>query len=511
VVVKKEEPRQPNGKLRVICLGFQEVTADARVMKEARALARIGHDVQVFCDWPSGHSAEDYIQGVRINRFRCFDFAEVDVEFVKTLDFLKQSFPEVSKRYFPFAGACIKFRFLGEIYGLDYAKLPKWHYKRFKGAERLKKKLDHLFERLKLRTAYFRRPSLCPNAYEMLGDDDLQKLFREADQCLAILFAENLFRGFPEIVADVIHAHDIYTLVAGVVLAQKCGAKLIYDAHEYEPGRFAIDEKSPDSLLPTLIEDDAFQFVDAIITVSDSIAERYKARLKRQCVVIANVPESGFGSAASNDYEVSRLSIRKTIGLDANTPLFVFTGLVQQENRGLDKVVMALSYLPSFHFAVLGPRNTVDDAWLLSVAKSQGVANRVHFLPAVDARDVPLAIASCDLAVVPIQPTTMSHRLAMPTKLFEAAFSGIPLCVSDLPEMRRFVEVFGIGRVMDQSNPEKIAQAVREVFENRQNYSLTEQSRNRLRQEYGWGAQSHKLAKLYEDLAQPQNYVSPVH
>jgi glycosyltransferase involved in cell wall biosynthesis len=99
----------------------------------------------------------------------------------------------------------------------------------------------------------------------------------------------------------------------------------------------------------------------------------------------------------------------------------------------------------------------------------------------------------------------------MPTKLFEAAFSGIPLCVSDLPEMRRFVEVFGIGRVMDQSNPEKIAQAVREVFENRQNYSLTEQSRNRLRQEYGWGAQSHKLAKLYEDLAQPQNYVSPVH
>ena len=99
-----------------------------------------------------------------------------------------------------------------------------------------------------------------------------------------------------------------------------------------------------------------------------------------------------------------------------------------------------------------------------------------------------------------MQDSSLNHRLAMPNKLFEAAFAHVPLCVADLPELRRFVETLGNGRVMDQTDSRAIANALQEVITNRSAYLLDADGRKKLVDTYSWQKQSKKLMQLYAGL-----------
>ena len=44
-------------------------------------------------------------------------------------------------------------------------------------------------------------------------------------------------------------------------------------------------------------------------------------------------------------------------------------------------------------------------------------------------------VAAADVVAMPIQPTTLNHRLTTPNKLFEALAAGVPVVASDLPGM----------------------------------------------------------------------------
>ncbi len=66
---------------------------------------------------------------------------------------------------------------------------------------------------------------------------------------------------------------------------------------------------------------------------------------------------------------------------------------------------------------------------------------------------------------MPIQPTTLNHRLTTPNKLFEAMAAGVPVVASNLPGMAPIVRETGCGLVCDPTDPAAIAAALRELLE----------------------------------------------
>ncbi len=77
-------------------------------------------------------------------------------------------------------------------------------------------------------------------------------------------------------------------------------------------------------------------------------------------------------------------------------------------------------------------------------------------------------MASADVAVMPIQPSTLNHRLSTPNKLFEALAAGVPVVVSDFAEMREIV--LGnpdgpLGAVCRPTDVSDVARAIREVVQ----------------------------------------------
>ena len=71
-------------------------------------------------------------------------------------------------------------------------------------------------------------------------------------------------------------------------------------------------------------------------------------------------------------------------------------------------------------------------------------------------------VACADVVAMPIQPSTLNHRLTTPNKLFEAMAAGVPVVAS--PTCRawlRIVHETGCGALCDPTDPAAIAAAIR--------------------------------------------------
>jgi len=106
----------------------------------------------------------------------------------------------------------------------------------------------------------------------------------------------------------------------------------------------------------------------------------------------------------------------------------------------------------------------VLQAELDTLAADPGSGGRIRVLPAVPPTELLDWVAAADVVVMPIQPSTLNHRLTTPNKLFEAMAVGVPVVASDLPGMAGIVRETGCGLLVDPTDPAAIAAAIREIL-----------------------------------------------
>ena len=288
---------------------------------------------------------------------------------------------------------------------------------------------------------------------------------------------------------QIIHAHDLVMLPTGAAVAKTLGVKLIYDAHELEVHRNT--KTGPiDKWLRFYLERKNIKQCDAVVTVCDSIADHLAREyaIKRPTVVM-NAPDAEGGLPSDTD-------LRTGLSLSRDTPLAVYVGRITV-GRGIEQIVEALQYLPEYHLALVGPVNkpTVEEA--AKTAEALGVANRLHVVPPVPPGMIVSFISTGDISVVPIQNVCLSYYYCLPNKLLESAIARLPVVVSNLPELKRFVEISKSGVVMDETDPRDIARAIREAYENRDRLRPDAERLKRAEKIYGWASQKNKLAALY--------------
>ena len=293
---------------------------------------------------------------------------------------------------------------------------------------------------------------------------------------------------------DVIHAHDLYTLGAAAVAAERLGVPFIYDAHELE--RHGSDIRSPLwRFLVALEEGSYISGTRAVVTVSPAIAEHLEQlyRIPRPLVVL-NAPKVGSERAAGRD-------VRADIGLGPQTPLLLYVGKVTI-GRGMEELAESLAYAPGFHLATVGPQVPEVVESMRCIARRHDMESRLAIMDPVAPEDVVSYVATADVGIIVAPNACLSYAYSLPNKLFETSLAGLPLVVSDLVEMRRFVVSNGIGRVLPSDAPRDIARTVMAVYHDREKYRLSPEHLAKLAAEYGWVAQMRKLIALYDAIGE---------
>lgn len=288
---------------------------------------------------------------------------------------------------------------------------------------------------------------------------------------------------------DIVHAHDLYTLLAGWIISRKSGARLIYDSHEIELGRngkFSAHELRVIAFAERFL----IKRADAVVTVSDACADFLQDHyaIPRPTVVL-NAPK--IGQLLENP-----IRIREILNVKADEHLAVFVGGVTF-NRGLENIVRAMPLVPNVHIAMIGPRNERSESELAALARKLNVQQRFHFVDPVPHAQVVSLIESADLSLILIQDACLSYRYCFPNKLLESIMAGLPILVSRLPELERMVRKTGAGLVVDETDPSAIAAGIASIVADPDRYRPLATTIDNLCREFGWNTQAARLLKLY--------------
>ena len=156
------------------------------------------------------------------------------------------------------------------------------------------------------------------------------------------------------------------------------------------------------------------------------------------------------------------LRFHERLGLARSTRVVLYQGGFSRD-RGIEQLFEAILLIDDAVLVLMG--YGLQEKAYRELAASPELVGRVHLMPAVPPAELLSWVASADVVAMPIQPTTLNHRLTTPNKLFEAMAAGVPVVASDLPGMAPIVRDTGVGLVVDPTDPAAIARACREILD----------------------------------------------
>lgn len=285
--------------------------------------------------------------------------------------------------------------------------------------------------------------------------------------------------------ADVYHSHDYPTLGYALFCARKNNGKLVYDSHELWSE--VVDITAPRGANIRRIESRLIKQANAVITVNESIANELKTRYDiHKPTIIRNIPI--FQEPSENFH------LKNKLGIPTNAPVVIYLGRISVE-RGVLNIIDALEYLPDVHFVVLGKGPAVAD--LKQAGKS--IPERMHFLEMVPPDQVVNIAACASIGIHPMLNVSLNNYYTLGNKIGDYIMAGLPIAVSDFPEMRKLAVDEDLGVVFDPESPKDIARAISELLDP-ETYDRMIDNVLVARKRYCWENEEKKLLELYSTL-----------
>ena len=230
-----------------------------------------------------------------------------------------------------------------------------------------------------------------------------------------------------------INCHTLSVLPTCIALKVLKRSKLVYDTHELET-ETVVSHGIRKHLLK-ILERLLIRFVDEIIVVNDSIAQWYKHeyRLKRVWVV-RNVPYNQGENVAK-----TRI-LREAFGIRDEEIVYLYLGGIMQGRAILLLLDVFSRTHPSRHvvFMGFGPLTPLVQEYAAKYPN-------IHYHPAVALSDILKYASGADVGLALIENVCLSYYLCLPNKVFEYMMAGLPMVVSDFPDMAALVEHHDCG------------------------------------------------------------------
>jgi glycosyltransferase involved in cell wall biosynthesis len=296
--------------------------------------------------------------------------------------------------------------------------------------------------------------------------------------------------------ADIYHFHDPELIPAGLLL-RACGKQVIYDIHEDMPkdvhSKFYLPawSRSWIAWIMKTLEDTACSHFSALVTVTPSIAERFRP-LNGRTVIVHNYP-----------YPTEITSAQISERWDARRNAVAYAGNISAL-RGIREMVFAMALLPEGLPAALElAGNEIPENVSAEELRQHPGWSRVVHHGILDRPGTFRLLHSVRAGLVIFHPEP-NHLEAMPQKMFEYMGAGLPVIASDFPLWRRILGEIGCGLFVNPQDPRAIAQAIEYVLEHpREAEEMGRRGQEAMFERYNWDTQAETLVKLYSGLLDP--------
>ncbi|MBO1511769.1 glycosyltransferase [Metabacillus bambusae] len=289
---------------------------------------------------------------------------------------------------------------------------------------------------------------------------------------------------------DIIHCNDIMPLPIAVIVKKLSSGnvKIVYDAHEFQTETQKLVGKKLRKKLTFWTERFFIRSVDQVLTVSEGIAEEYQKRYNiPKPKLVLNCP--AYNVIKKED------KFRELYDIDPHQVIFLYQGALTP-GRGIEKLIDAFE-----------ERNNNDSVLIFMgygqlEAKVKAAAEKnenIFYKEAVAPHEVLSYTTSADIGISLIENSCLNYYYCLPNKLFEYAMVGLPVLVSNLPEMKEIVSKNQNGIVVKENTVTAFKQGLDDIMKQDRN-EMANNSLN-LAKTFNWQNQEETLLQVYRQLS----------
>jgi len=288
---------------------------------------------------------------------------------------------------------------------------------------------------------------------------------------------------------DILHCNDLDTLPIAFIIKRfkNRNIKVVYDAHEHETERH--HQTTFDKKILKIVEKFFLKYVDEVITVSEPIADDYVNLYGiKKPTLIYNTPKKVF---------IKKKNIfREKFNIPKEHIIFLYQGGLQPR-RGILEFLELVKNKKNISYVIMGFGELKEE--ILKHVKNQP---NLYFHDAVSPDVLLDYTSSADIGVCIEENLCKSWDLALPNKMFEYAMVNLPIIVSGLSELKRFVLENNTGYVIedifDKSEFDKLFPEILKTYRSK------DDDIKRVKEIYNWQNQEKKLLVLYKELRKKQ-------
>jgi glycosyltransferase involved in cell wall biosynthesis len=323
------------------------------------------------------------------------------------------------------------------------------------------------------------------------------------DQKLIMCYQPYFTKAAAEFDFDFVHANDLTTLLTGWVISKQKKLPLIYDSHEmwsenvsYKNGKY-VQMQARKRFFYRQLEGRLLKDVASFYSVSPSILNEYERRHQRRPKLLANYPDIASLTRESNVFD----SLKTSLNLTPEHFVTLYIGGVGP-SRNIESVIKAHAKLDDrFVFVIRGPGVDFYGAECMQLAESLNIKNRIFILPAVGRDDVIAASKGADCGIVMLENLCKNFYWFYPNKFFEYSLAGLPVAVSNFPDVSAHIEREKNGITFDPSDPQSIADTLFQLNENRVETGLMgKRGQESIHGKYNWEAAISIMVQDYDAL-----------
>lgn len=275
----------------------------------------------------------------------------------------------------------------------------------------------------------------------------------------------------------VLLANDLDTLLPNYLVSVFQNKKLVYDSHELFTelpsiqGRYS--QKVWRFLEKWLVPKQKFFF-----TVSDSIANWFEKEYGVKPKVIKNFP------------------LKKNIPfIESKNEYILYQGALNK-GRGLLALIDAMQSVPNISLKIVGdgPFKPEIEQKILKL----NLRNKVQLLGKISPKELLKITQYATLGISLEEDLGLSYRYSLPNKLFDYIQAKTPVVATYLPEIKKIVESFEIGEIIEDHSPENIAITINKILKNRK--SFYQVKLEKASEEFIWENQEKILISTFKDI-----------
>ena len=286
---------------------------------------------------------------------------------------------------------------------------------------------------------------------------------------------------------DLLVSNDLDTLLPNFLVSKLKGVSLIYDSHEFFTGLPEIQHRPFVKWVWKSIERSVFPHLKHVMTVSEPIAELYEKMYNIRPLVVRNFSKS---SALVTPFT------REDLNINPDDLLVIIQGTGINIDKGAEELVEAVNISSGVSLLVVGSGDVLPE--LKEQVRNLNLENKIRFIPSVPWEILMKYTKASDVGVCLEKATNLNYRFSLANKLFDYISAGKPIIASDLPEVRKFIQTYTFGLIIQKVTPVAISREFKKLKENPELLSELKINAAIASESINWKTESLKVTEFYK-------------